>query len=42
MGMDAAIEKQRFGTEVVPKSVYIQADDNFNFELIGNVYSKES
>jgi 7-keto-8-aminopelargonate synthetase-like enzyme len=42
MGMDAAIEKQRFGTEVVSKSVYIQADDNFNFELIGNVYSKES
>lgn len=38
MGMDAAIEKQRFGVTVIPKSVYVQANDNFNMELIGTVY----
>lgn len=41
MGMDAAIEKQRFGVDVVSKSVYIQADDNFNLELIATVYSRK-
>jgi 7-keto-8-aminopelargonate synthetase-like enzyme len=41
MGMDAAIEKQRFGTDVISKSVYIQADDNFNLELISTVYTKK-
>jgi 7-keto-8-aminopelargonate synthetase-like enzyme len=39
LGMDASIEKQRFGVSVIRKSVYIQANDNFNMELIGNVYS---
>jgi 7-keto-8-aminopelargonate synthetase-like enzyme len=38
LGMDAAIEKQRFGVTVIPKSVYVQANDNFNMELIGTVY----
>ncbi|MBT1703955.1 aminotransferase class I/II-fold pyridoxal phosphate-dependent enzyme [Chryseosolibacter indicus] len=41
MGMDAAIEKQRFGVQVIPKSVYVQANDNFNMELIGTVYNKK-
>ena len=41
MGMDAAIEKQRFGVDVDSKSVYIQADDNFNLELLATVYSKK-
>lgn len=40
LGMDASIEKQRFGVKIVPKSVYIQANDNFNMELIGSVYSQ--
>ncbi|PWA04383.1 aminotransferase class I/II-fold pyridoxal phosphate-dependent enzyme [Flavobacterium psychrotolerans] len=39
-GMDASIEKQRFGVEIIPKSVYIQANDNFNMELIGTIYNK--
>lgn len=39
LGMDAAIEKQRFGVTVIPKSVYVQANDNFNMELIGAVYN---
>jgi 7-keto-8-aminopelargonate synthetase-like enzyme len=37
LGMDATVEKQKVGTQVVPKSVYIQADDNFNMELIESV-----
>jgi 7-keto-8-aminopelargonate synthetase-like enzyme len=40
-GMDASIEKQRFGVNVAPKSAYIQASDNFNMELIGSVYTKK-
>jgi 7-keto-8-aminopelargonate synthetase-like enzyme len=34
-GMDASIEKRKFGVKVIPKSVYVQASDNFNMELIG-------
>ncbi|MEQ9415654.1 MAG: hypothetical protein RIF39_17585, partial [Cyclobacteriaceae bacterium] len=37
LGMDAAVEKKRFGATVFPKSVYIQANDNYNFELIGAI-----
>ena len=41
LGMDASIEKQRFGVQIIPKSVYIQANDNFNMELIETVYNKK-
>lgn len=40
LGMDAAVEKKRFGVEVINKSVYVQANDNFNMELIGTVFNK--
>ncbi|HTH57542.1 MAG TPA: aminotransferase class I/II-fold pyridoxal phosphate-dependent enzyme [Cyclobacteriaceae bacterium] len=40
LGMDASIEKKRFGVDVIGKSVYIQANDNFNMELIGTLKSK--
>ena len=40
LGMDAAIEKRKFGVQVIPKSVYVQAGDNFNMELIGAIYGK--
>jgi 7-keto-8-aminopelargonate synthetase-like enzyme len=33
-GYGADIEKQKFGTVPVGKSVYIQADDNYNFESL--------
>lgn len=41
LGMDASIEKKKFGAKTVPKSVYIQANDNFNMELIGTIYNKK-
>ncbi len=41
LGMDASIEKQRFGVDVIPLSTYIQADDSYNMELIGNIYNKK-
>jgi 7-keto-8-aminopelargonate synthetase-like enzyme len=41
LGMDASIEKQRFGVKIIPKSIYIQANDNFNMELIGTMYNKK-
>ena len=34
IGMDASIEKQKLGAKVVAKSSYIQAEDNFNMELL--------
>ncbi len=34
IGMDASIEKQKFGAKKIPKSTYVQAEDNFNMELI--------
>lgn len=40
LGMDASIEKQKFGVKVIPKSTFVQASDNFNMELIGTVYSQ--
>ena len=40
LGMDASIEKKRFGVEVLQKSAYIQTNDNFNMELIGTLKSK--
>jgi 7-keto-8-aminopelargonate synthetase-like enzyme len=41
LGMDASIEKRKFGVEVIQKSVYIQAADNFNMEMMGSVYSNK-
>jgi hypothetical protein len=38
--MDASIEKRKFGVNVIPKSVFVQAADNFNMELIGAVYNQ--
>ncbi len=35
LGMDAAIEKKRFGVTVVPVSAYVQTNDNYNMELVG-------
>jgi hypothetical protein len=37
--MDAAIEKQKFGVKTIQKSVFVQASDNFNMEMIGSVYT---
>lgn len=39
LGMDAAIEKRKFGVKAIQKSVFVQASDNFNMEMIGSVYS---
>lgn len=39
IGMDASIEKQKFGAKPIPKSVYIQAEDNFSMELISHYKS---
>ena len=41
LGMDASIEKRKFGVEVTSKSVFIQSSDNFTMELIGAVYSQK-
>jgi len=40
LGMDASVEKKRFGVEVIQKSAYIQTNDNFNMELMGTLKSK--
>jgi hypothetical protein len=40
LGMDASIEKRKFGVNVIPKCVFVQAADNFNMELIGAVYNQ--
>lgn len=37
LGMDATVEKQKIGAMTNPKSVYVQADDNYNMELISTV-----
>jgi DNA-dependent RNA polymerase auxiliary subunit epsilon len=42
LGMDASVEKQKFGSRVVPKSVYVQSNDNYNMEFIETVYNKKS
>lgn len=33
-GMEATVEKQKFGAHVLSTSMYLQAEDNFNMELI--------
>jgi 7-keto-8-aminopelargonate synthetase-like enzyme/predicted N-acyltransferase len=40
LGMDASIEKQKFGSRIVKKSVFIQASDNFNMEFMEAVFNK--
>jgi len=42
LGMDASIEKQKFGSRIIPKSVYVQTNDNYNMEFIGTVYDKKT
>ncbi|HSH67449.1 MAG TPA: aminotransferase class I/II, partial [Bacteroidia bacterium] len=34
LGMDATIEKQKVGATVIPKSIYIQANNNYNMDVI--------
>lgn len=34
LGMDASVEKRKFGAEVLQKSLYIQSDDNYNMESL--------
>lgn len=40
-GFGADMEKHKFGTRTLKKSVYVQANDTFNMELIG-IFSKHS
>lgn len=35
LGMDATVEKKRFGATPVQVSAYVQTNDNYNMELIG-------
>jgi hypothetical protein len=35
VGMDAAVEKKRFGVSAIPVSAYVQTNDNYKMELIG-------
>jgi len=41
LGMDASIEKRKFGADTIQKCVFVQASDNFNMELIGAVYAQQ-
>jgi hypothetical protein len=34
LGMDASIEKQKMGVKIIPKSIYIQANNNYNMAVI--------
>ncbi len=34
LGMDASIEKQKMGAKVIPKSVFKQANNNYNMDVI--------
>jgi len=40
LGMDAAVEKKRFGVTVIPTCAYVQTNDNFNMEVIGTIQNK--
>lgn len=40
LGMDAAVEKKRFGVTVIPACAYVQTNDNYNMELIGVMQNK--
>jgi 7-keto-8-aminopelargonate synthetase-like enzyme len=42
LGMDASVEKQKFGSRLISKSAYVQTSDNYNMELIGAVYSNKN
>jgi hypothetical protein len=41
IGMDASIEKQKLGAKKIQKTTYLQAQDNFNMELISLLKSSE-
>jgi hypothetical protein len=41
IGMDASIEKQKLGAKKIRKSTYVQAEDNFNMELISLIKSSK-
>jgi 7-keto-8-aminopelargonate synthetase-like enzyme/predicted N-acyltransferase len=41
IGMEASIEKQKLGAKKIPKSTYLQAEDNFNMELISLLKSSD-
>ncbi len=39
MGLSADIEKNKFGARQYPRASYVQAKDNFNFELLEAISS---
>ena len=39
-GLSADIEKRKLGAKQLPKSSYVQAKDNFNFELLEAILRK--
>jgi predicted N-acyltransferase len=41
LGMDASVEKKKFGSRAVAKSAYIQTSDNYKMEFIETVYNKK-
>ncbi len=41
LGMDASIEKRKIGAKVIEKSIYVQANDNFNMELMSTLSQNE-
>ena len=40
LGMDASVEKQKFGAKIIRKSNYIQCNQNYNMELINLIPNK--
>lgn len=42
LGMDASTEKRKIGAKVIGKSIYVQANDNFNMELMSTLNQNES
>ena len=39
--MDASLEKTRMGAKSIKKAVYIQAQDNYNMELLSLINVKK-
>lgn len=35
VGMDASVEKKKVGARAIPKSAFVQANENYNMEVIG-------
>ena len=40
LGMEANMEKSKIGSTAIPKSVYLQANDNFNMEKISLILTQ--